>query len=154
MIIRKAREKDINAITELLEQVLMVHYNLRPDLLLPGTKKYSREQLAEIIGRENTPVFVAEEDGTVLGHCFCQVEEYNTPRDAVHKTLYIDDLCVHENARNRHVGSALYEYTKEYAKELGCYNITLHVWEGNEPAEAFYRRVGFKPYMTAMEVIL
>ena len=34
-----------------------------------------------------------------------------------------------------HIGTALFDYVKAFAKKKGCHNITLHVWEGNPGAE-------------------
>ncbi|MBP3206338.1 MAG: GNAT family N-acetyltransferase, partial [Lachnospiraceae bacterium] len=48
----------------------------------------------------------------------------------------------------------LYDYVIAYARQLGCYNVTLHVWEGNERARAFYDRMGFGIQKTLMEKIL
>ena len=45
-----------------------------------------------------------------------------------------DDICVDEHARGKHVGKALYEYVREYARFIGCNNITINVWEGNDAA--------------------
>lgn len=70
------------------------------------------------------------------------------------KTLYIDDICVDEKARGKHVGKALYEFVRDYAKSKGCNNITLNVWEGNDPALSFYRNMGMKVQKTTMEIIL
>ena len=70
------------------------------------------------------------------------------------KTLYIDDICVDENARGKHVGKALYEYVHDYAQSIGCNNITLNVWDGNDAALNFYRNMGMKVQKTTMEVIL
>ena len=70
------------------------------------------------------------------------------------KTLYIDDICVDETARGKHVGKALYDYVHDYALSIGCYNITLNVWEGNEPAICFYRNMGMQVQKTTMETIL
>ena len=70
------------------------------------------------------------------------------------KTLYIDDICVDEKARGRHVGTALYEFVRDYAKSKGCHHITLNVWEGNDPALSFYRNMGMKVQKTTMETIL
>ena len=41
MIIRKAEEKDIPRILELLGQVLQIHADIRPDIFIPGTTKYT-----------------------------------------------------------------------------------------------------------------
>lgn len=70
------------------------------------------------------------------------------------KTFYIDDLCIDENARGLHVGTEIYEYVTKYAKEIGCYNLTLNVWECNKNARKFYEKQGLVPQKTMMETIL
>ena len=70
------------------------------------------------------------------------------------KTLYIDDICVDENARRQHVGKRLYAAVLAYARETGCYNVTLNVWTCNPGAQAFYESCGMKPQKTGMETVL
>lgn len=70
------------------------------------------------------------------------------------KTLYIDDLCVDETARGKHIGTSLYEYVLKYAKEQGCYNVTLNVWADNVNAVKFYEKIGLKIQKIGMEKIL
>ena len=130
------------------------HHEKRPDLFKPHTTKYDEQELEALLCDESRPVFVYD-DGRVLGHAFCQLTEvsgHKLLQDA--KTLYIDDICVDERARGRHVGKALYEYVCDYARALGCYNITLNVWEGNTPARRFYESMGMKVQKTGMETIL
>ena len=55
MIIRKAEEKDIPRILELLEQVLQIHADIRPDIFIPGTTKYTVSELTELLGKEDIP---------------------------------------------------------------------------------------------------
>ena len=139
---------------ELLHQVNMVHHELRPDLFKPYTTKYDEQELEALLDDDNNPIFVYD-DGQVLGHAFCQICEAKGHRllqDA--KTLYIDDICVDKTARGKHVGKALYEYVRDYARTIGCYNITLNVWEGNDAAQRFYRSMGMQVQKTGMETIL
>ena len=49
MLIRRAKLSDTEGINRLLYQVCMVHHMGRPDLFVAGAKKYTDEQLAEII---------------------------------------------------------------------------------------------------------
>ena len=152
-MIRKASKKDIQRIIELLHQVNMVHHVLRPDLFKPHTTKYNEEELEAMLNNDSKPIFVYDE-GMVLGYAFCQITEvkdHQLLEDI--KTLYIDDICVDEEARGKHVGKALYEYVRDYAKTIGCNNITLNVWEGNEPALCFYRNMGMQVQKTTMEII-
>ena len=60
--VRKAQDKDIKRVTELLAQVLELHADLRPDLFIHGTVKYTENQLSDIFADEKTPVFVAVDD--------------------------------------------------------------------------------------------
>ncbi len=155
MNIRRAEPKDMEAVLSLLSQVLEVHAVIRPDLFVSGTRKYTEAELEEIFRDDQRPVFVAEEEGQVLGYCFCIIsntEHSNNLRDS--RSLYIDDLCVDEKARHRHVGRALNDYVISYARSIGCYDITLNVWEGNDAARSFYERMGYMPRKTVMEKML
>ncbi len=154
-MIRQAIPTDLKYIMKLLHQVNMVHYKIRPDLFKPNTTKYSEEELKILLKDTSKPIFVFDKEGEVLGYAFCQITEVRDNlllQDA--KTLYIDDICVDENARGRHVGKALYDFVRDYALSIGCHNITLNVWEGNAPALSFYKNMGMKVQKTTMEVIL
>lgn len=154
MNIRRADKRDMEKIKDLLNQVLTVHHNGRPDLFKANCRKYTDSELEELIKDDARPIFVANEDG-VLGYAFCVIKEMKNNNILTDiKTLYIDDLCVDENIRGKHVGTALYNYVKEYAKEIGCYNVTLNVWSCNESAQQFYERQGLKPQKTTLETIL
>ena len=153
-MIRKAEKRDVGRIIELLHQVNMVHHVIRPDLFKPYTTKYDEQALEELLSDGNKPIFVFD-DGVVQGYAFCQVTEVKDDQLLQDiKTLYIDDICVDETARGKHVGKALYDYVHDYALSIGCYNITLNVWEGNEPAICFYRNMGMQVQKTTMETIL
>lgn len=156
MKIRRAQEKDMKDLDRLLFQVNMVHHKGRPDLFKAGQRKYTDDQLLEIIQDDRRPVFVAEnEEGNVVGYAFCIFQQRlndNILTDI--KSLYIDDLCVDEACRGQHVGSALYEYVKNFAREQGCYNLTLNVWALNEGARRFYEKCGLRPQKIGMETIL
>lgn len=152
-MIRKAAIEDIPRIIDLLHQVNMVHHRLRPDLFKPNTTKYSADDLAQLLHNASKPIFVYD-SGTVQGYAFCQITETTGDRllqDG--KTLYIDDICVDESARGKHVGKALFEHVRNYARAIGCHNITLNVWEGNEAALRFYQTMGMQPQKTGMEIV-
>ena len=156
MIIRRATETDLEGLNRLLRQVLEVHHAGRPDLFKGGAKKYTDEELIAILHDESTPVFAAvDEQNEVLGYAFCvfiQHKDNNILTDV--KTLYIDDLCVDEATRGTGVGRALYDYVVAFAKEAGCYNLTLNVWACNEGARRFYEKLGLAPQKYGMETIL
>ena len=154
MMIRKANKGDIQSIIGLLHQVNMVHHVLRPDLFKPHTTKYNEQELESMLDDSSKPIFVYDDAG-VLGYAFCQVSEVknNLLLEDI-KTLYIDDICVDENARGKRVGKTLYDFVRDYAQSIGCNNITLNVWEGNSPALQFYKNMGMTVQKTTMETKL
>lgn len=156
MKIRRAVKNDIGGINKLLHQVLTVHHNGRPDLFKANAVKYTNEQLEKILEEDSKPVFVGVDDeNRVLGYAFCVINQHindNILTDI--KTLYIDDLCIDEECRGQHIGKNIYEYVLEYARKIGCYNVTLNVWSCNENAMKFYEKCGLVPQKIGMEKIL
>ena len=156
MTIRRALVKDMEGINNLLNQVLMVHHNGRPDIFKSNTKKYTDNELIDIINDDTKPIFVAvDENDFVMGYAFCVFVQHidnNILTDI--KTLYIDDLCVDENIRGQKIGKHLYDYVVDFAKSEGCYNVTLNVWSLNDGAMKFYEKCGMSPQKIGMEFIL
>ena len=154
-MIRLAKEKDIPKMLDLLRQVCLVHHNGRPDIFNIGTK-YNAEELKSLLTDETRSILVSvDENDAVMGYCFCIFEQHvgNSVLTDI-KTLYIDDLCVDETLRGRHIGRELYEAALSFAKESGCYNVTLNVWSCNPSAHRFYEKLGMLPQKTYMETIL
>ena len=135
MKVRMAEERDIPRIHDLLSQVALVHHKGRPDLFKYGQRKYTDDQLKEILHDKQRPIFAAvDEDDCLQGYAFCIFQQHlddNILTDI--KTLYIDDLCVDETKRGI---------------------LTLNVWSCNENAMKFYEKCGLKPQKVGMEVIL
>ena len=153
MEIRRAQTDDIPGIIGLLRQVGEVHHRGRPDLFRQGAQKYDEAQLEAILADEKRPIFVAREGDKVQGYGFCILKE--TRDDTVlcdNKSLYIDDLCVDENCRGRHIGTALFSHIRAFAQAAGCQSVTLNVWAFNESAMAFYHAVGMHQRNIYMEM--
>ena len=90
-----------------------------------------------------------------IGYCFCIYQQHigNSVMTDI-KTLYIDDLCVDENLRGKHIGRELYDAAVRLARDTGCYNLTLNVWSCNTSALRFYEKCGLVPQKIGMEIIL
>ena len=154
-IIRLALESDIPRLEDLLYQVHGLHAEGRPDIFIPGCKKYTADQLKEILADPiNTPVFVATADGVLVGYCFCirQVQSAASMQNI--STLYIDDLCVDAAIRGKGFGKVLYDHAVEYARANGYYNLTLNVWACNPSAMRFYEKCGLAVQKVGMELVL
>lgn len=155
MEISRAKDSDKEKVLELLNQVLEIHHQIRPDIFMPGKTKYSEEMLLDMFKDDNNPIYVARENDEVLGYAFCELRSVPFSTTMVpHKSLFIDDLCVDKNIRSKGVGKALFDYVKQEAKKMGCYEVTLNVWEGNDSAISFYKKMGMQVKEYQMEYIL
>lgn len=155
MEIRNAGQEDIPQLLALLSQVLELHAAIRPDIFMSGTTKYTQTEVAEILRSENKRTYVAVDGDCVLGYAFCEIRQQPFSNTMVpFFSFFIDDLCVDSAARGRQIGRQLFEHAKAEAKKLGCYELTLNVWEGNDAARAFYDKMGMRPKETQLELIL
>ena len=155
MNIRRAENCHIPGLIRLLYQVGDVHHKIRPDIFRSGAIKYTERDLEVLLADETRPVFVALEGDQVLGYCFCQIETYAGSTVLTDRTeIYIDDLCVEENCRGQGIAKALYGYTCDWARGLGCAFVTLNVWCGNDGAMKFYEKMGLTPRKVFMEIKL
>ncbi len=150
-----ARQEHIPGMLELLRQVGQVHYEGRPDLFRGDCLKYDEAALKTLLQDPDRPIFIAEEEDRVLGYCFCiHKRTVNSTVLQDHHSLYIDDLCIDQGCRGRHIGSALYRHAHAYAKAQGCDSVTLNIWAFNEGATRFYESMGLRPQKTIMETLL
>ena len=84
-------------------------------------------------------VYVAEEDGVVLGRL-------SLARDPHPASRHVADLglMVAADARRRGIGRMLLAQAVEWAREHGVRKLELHVFPWNEPALRLYESFGFE----------
>jgi ribosomal protein S18 acetylase RimI-like enzyme len=65
---------------------------------------------------------------------------------AARPLLNLHDLVVAAAYRGRGIGRRLLARLDDVARERGCCKLTLEVLDGNDAAQALYRRCGYAPY--------
>ncbi|HHH41179.1 MAG TPA: GNAT family N-acetyltransferase [Chloroflexi bacterium] len=95
--------------------------------------------------RAGHPLLVAEVGGRVVGEAEFVVNPEPSPYGPA---LHLSLLFVHADHRGRGVGRALVEAGAELARERGCAVLTT---QPEQPAEPFYRQVGFEPWLWLRE---
>ena len=97
--------------------------------------------VAEAGGRAPRPGAGPPVIGAVL------VRVYDTPSDPTmvpRRRAHVEALVVDEAHRRAGVGSALMEAATAWARERGAVEVVLTVWAGNQAAESFYERLGYR----------
>ena len=147
MNIRLAEEKDIDSVIKLLTQVLNIHAKIRPDIFIGGTTKYTKEELMEIFNDANRPVYVAvDENDSVMGYAFCIKKKQPFSTNMVpFDSLFIDDLCVDQNIRGKHIGRRFLSMLRKKQRKWAV--MKLHLTFGKatiQPADFMKKWVWFQ----------
>jgi GNAT superfamily N-acetyltransferase len=137
VVVRKARPDDVPAILGLIRH--LATYERQPDAV-----EATEQSLHQTFFAEDAQVHahVAEIAGEIVGIAIWFLN-YSTWTGR--PGIYLEDLVVHERARGSGAGKALFEALGREARRLGCARIDWAVLDWNEPAMAFYRRIGGRP---------
>lgn len=129
MNIRIARPEDSIAIAEITAEGL--GYDCVPEIIA---------QNIAALDSSHARLFVAEEDGEVVGFVEPQVYEavYFLP------LVNILGLAVRESHRGMGIGKALMEAAENWAKEIGATGVRLNSGADRTNAHAFYRNIGYE----------
>lgn len=155
IVIRRARPGDHLLIRELQQEIAALHYEGRPDLFQKEGRFYSEEEFARLLADPEEFIWIAEEDGSVVGYAFALVQRARknaTFRDF--NRFYIDDVCVSSACQRQGIGRMLMDECKRQARLSHCHTIDLGVWSFNQNAIAFYESCGLKEREKRMELIL
>lgn len=124
MIIRQARESDIDEITR-LDQLCF-------------SAPWSRESFRQEIMKNGMALYLVAElpqSGELVGYAGIW---------AILDEGHITNVAVHPEYRRRHIGEALVKVLLEEASASGIRQFTLEARVSNEPAIRLYRKFGFR----------
>jgi len=143
--IRKGTTNDVSAIVPLWVGFMDFHAELDPMFtrLPEGVDNWTR-YITEKLTDEDFAVFVAGEDGTLIGYTVVFLKEY-PPIWTVKGCGFIDEMFVDPEHRGRGVGRKLYQSAEDWLRNKGAPHLELKVDLDNEPSRDFWARMGFEP---------
>ena len=98
-----------------------------------------KQTLLKIVGSNTTRLFVAEENGKIVGTSSLVIYEIPAIRKA-----WIEDVVVDASVRGRGVAAALIQHILEYAKEEGLEKVDLTSSIHRKAAYRLYEKLGFE----------
>jgi ribosomal protein S18 acetylase RimI-like enzyme len=150
--IRRATAADLPALGRLGALLMRTHYEFDPQRFMdPGTDP--AEGYAWFLGRQlkddDVVVFVAEQDGDVIGYVYAALEpiSWKELRDACG---FIHDIAVEGSNRRSGTGTALMEAAIEWLRERGAPRVILGTAEKNDRAQRLFAKLGFRRTMIEM----
>ena len=145
IIIRSAEENDLPAILDIYNEAILYTtavYDYRPHAM------EMRKQWFDAKKQQGFPVFVAEEEGTVIG--FSSIGPFRAWE--AYKYTVENSVYVKDGNRGKGVGKLLMEPLIKAARELGMHTIVSGVDATNESSIRLHEYFGFKEVAHFKEV--
>lgn len=155
-VIRKAENRDSEALGRLGAMLMRTHYAFDPKRFLApgeGTEAGYGAFLSRVVRSPDDCVFVAAVNGAIVGYVFAALEplswkELRGPAGFVH------DVAVTEEARRAGIGTQLMNKAIDWLHERGAPRVILWTAAPNASAHALFRRLGFRETMIEMTLEL
>ena len=155
MVIRFAKEDELERINVLRKQVNDLHVEGKPDVFKPGFNEELQNYVYYIFKDPEQKIVVADKDGEICGFAILHhIYKPENPFMKVRDFLDIDEFCVDEKHRREGIATAMVEFIKNFAKEQGYHRLELNMWEFNQDAVAFYEAAGFETFRRYMEMFI
>ena len=155
MVIRFAKEDELERINVLRKQVNDLHVEGKPDVFKPGFNEELQNYVYYIFKDPEQKIVVADKDGEICGFAILHhIYKPENPFMKVRDFLDIDEFCVDEKHRREGIATGMVEFIKNFAKEQGYHRLELNMWEFNQDALAFYEAAGFETFRSYLEMFI
>ena len=132
-MIRRAREDEVAALVTAYDW-LFAPPGSQPPMWDPDA---AARRLRALIAADDGEVFVADEDGEIVGICTVSLD-IESVRFGLR--AWVEDLAVHPDRRSAGHGKALLDTAKDWGREHGASHLELDSSELRADAHRFYDR--------------
>lgn len=151
IIVSAAKVEELPEILLIKKEAHDFFVKQRPDIYKESEILYTEEFIRGFFGDDGKFVFVAKIDDQIAGYAFIQTVLIELPMMTKRTYLYINDIAVIGEQRNKGVASKLLKHIEEFALEIGATKIELAVHIFSEDAVRLYEKNGYKPRTLRME---
>jgi len=130
----KAEKKDSNRINQLFIEMLQTIYHT------DQVTGYSDGDLDRFFDGRDEWISIAIDEDKIIA--FLSIEVHHEEKEYI----YLDDLSVTKQYRNKGIGTKLIRNAEAYANEISIHTICFHVEKSNTAAFRLYERLGYNIY--------
>ncbi|MCX6346188.1 MAG: GNAT family N-acetyltransferase [Armatimonadetes bacterium] len=146
LIIRRAKQSDLDAIVSLWVELLDFHQERDPYYTLnEDAQKHTAKHIAGTIDSLKSIVLVAESDNIVIGYLIANIQQ-RPPAYKGGALVSISDICVNGGSRRAGAGVAMVKELIKIADKKGIDRVEVGYSARNEHSVAFWDKMGFKPF--------
>lgn len=156
MNIRLAERRDAEALGRLGAMLMRTHYAFDSRRFLApmaGSERGYAAFLAGVLDSPDACVFVAEEEGRVIGYVFAALEPLSW-KELRGPAGFIHDVAVVEEARRSGVATQLIGAAVDWLRGRGAPRVLLQSAAANAGAQRLFHRLGFRDTMIEMTMEL
>jgi GNAT superfamily N-acetyltransferase len=149
LVIREYRREDATAVRRCVVELQEVERTIDPRLR-PGEAMADRywENILARCAEANGQVFVAEQDGSVVGFVsVLAAEPFTELDDPPGSYALVTDVVVLPSHRGRRIGAQLLRHAEAFARAAGATELRIGVLAENSAARRLYLDEGFVPHL-------
>lgn len=145
-IFRLATISDTEAICVLAEKTFRdtyTEFNTPENMEIHVAKNFSTEAILADLQNNQNQYFIIELETKIVAFAKL-VKDHSTKGLANKKVVEIERFYVDKNLHGQQLGRKLMDFCMNWAKENNFETIWLGVWENNQNAMQFYKKMGFE----------
>lgn len=146
-----AKAEELSEILKIKKEAHGYFAQQRPDIYKESEILYTDDFINAFFEDEKKSILVAKVDGYIVGYAFIQSIDIQLSMMTKRKYIYINDLAVSEQCRNKGVASVLLKHIEVVGIEAGASKIELAVHVFSENAIRLYKKNGYKSRTIRME---
>ncbi|MDO8497431.1 MAG: GNAT family N-acetyltransferase [bacterium] len=149
--VRQARKEDLESILLLSDELTFsdLPYDREVDVAWAHTNN-GKDYYSEKINERKGICFVAEQNNKIVGYATAAEKEIPSYRKV--KVVELENLVVKKEKRGKRIGKMLLDAFMKWAKATGAHRVSVNVFALNEKGISFYRREGFLPFESILEM--
>lgn len=146
-LIREAKEQDYKGNLQLYDEIALLHARALPQIFIKADMPFwNKEYISGIIESDNSVIFIAESDNTIIGLIEVEIRESpDIPIMVKRRYAYVDTIVVAETFRHTGIGKDLMRQVEKWALEKDISQIEFNVWDFNQNAMGFFNKLGYSP---------
>lgn len=146
-IIRRATYNDLPVLEQQMYLLHDEHYQAEPEHFKTADQVMEEKRIAEYIDAPDALVYVAEQEGKVIGFVTGHFGELISTVSKPMMMGSIDELYVLAEYRRQGAGKRLLDRCFSEFEDYGVKQVFVEVWDFNQHAVELYQQLGFEHHI-------